>query len=106
MGKALGLSTGTLTKEMRLLLAFLAEDHNPNDLPVSQPELFRETDWEIFIELARHHRVYPYLYRQLKHMSEAWVPAWVVRKMSTAASRMNAPVWGEAGASAPTSKTR
>ncbi|KGE19334.1 nucleotidyltransferase family protein [Paenibacillus wynnii] len=81
MGNALGLSTGTLSKEMRLLIAFLAEDHNPNDLPESQPELFRETDWEIFIELARHHRVYPYLYGRLKPMNEIWVPTWVVRTM-------------------------
>jgi len=80
MGNALGLRTEALSKEMHLLLAFLAEDPNPKGLPVLQTELFRDLDWEIFIQLAQHHRVYPYLYRQLKTMNEEWVPAWVIQK--------------------------
>ncbi|NGM85587.1 nucleotidyltransferase family protein [Paenibacillus sp. 7124] len=70
MGNPFALKTEALSTEMRLLLAILAAE-KAEDLPVRFPDLFREADWEEFVKLALHHRVYPNLYPRMKNLGEA-----------------------------------
>jgi len=67
-----------LSIEMRLLIVFIAADTID---PLSCQHLFRQTDWERFVELARHHRVYPYIYTKIKGLSEQWVPQAVIQRL-------------------------
>ncbi|XMB27400.1 nucleotidyltransferase family protein [Paenibacillus sp. BR2-3] len=64
---------------MQLLIAFLVTD-SVQDLPASKPELFRQTNWDTFIKLVLHHRVYPNIYPKIKAITEQWVPAEVIRR--------------------------
>ncbi|AIQ11457.1 nucleotidyltransferase domain-containing protein [Paenibacillus durus] len=77
MRNPFALKTEVLSTEMHLLLALLAAE-NGEDLPVRRPELFRGMDWESFIELAMHHRVYPNLYPKLKNLGKDVVPSRVI----------------------------
>ncbi|MBW7459207.1 nucleotidyltransferase family protein, partial [Paenibacillus sepulcri] len=66
-----------LTAPLQLMLKILADDRRVrwND----HAELFAGMDWEAFIKLARHHRVYPYLYTRLKDIGHDLVPLPVLR---------------------------
>ena len=63
--------------DMKLLLAFLASD-SPEDISERHGELLRGADWNQFIELARHHRVFPTINRKLQSMAAPAVPAFLV----------------------------
>lgn len=74
------LDKGSLSREVTLLLALLnAEDLNETAL--LQPELFTGLDWDLFVQLNLHHRVYPYLYPRLSRMNGGLVPAGVLDKL-------------------------
>ncbi|BCG57428.1 nucleotidyltransferase domain-containing protein [Paenibacillus sp. URB8-2] len=77
MGNLFALKTEVLSTEMRLLLALLAAEKTW-DLPDRFPDLFRTADWEEFVKLALHHRVYPNLYPKMKNLGEDAVPAEVI----------------------------
>lgn len=64
----------SLSKEILLLLASLTTD-SIDGLAQRNPEWFAEIDWEQFVRLALHHRVYPFLYPRLSRMQNELVPA-------------------------------
>lgn len=57
-------------KELTLLIEILK---NKNDEDLCH-ELFIDIDWDKFIQLAIHHRVYPIIYLRLKNKMNKWVP--------------------------------
>lgn len=57
----------SLSKELRLLLAFINKKSGEMVLAVNQ-EIAVDIDWNLFLELARHHRVYPLIYRRFKEL--------------------------------------
>lgn len=67
-----------LSIEMQLLLALIRVE-NIEDVAAIPEKLFEQSDWNSFIELARHHRVYPYLYNKLKGVTEDRIPSIVIR---------------------------
>ncbi|MGG0413122.1 nucleotidyltransferase domain-containing protein [Peribacillus simplex] len=44
-------------------------------------ELLTKTDWEFFLQLAMHHRVYPLIYSKLKYVDERLIPKYVVENL-------------------------
>lgn len=76
MNNNVTLHTGDLSNEMRLLLGLLAMDQGITHNYEIQ-ELIREIDWDRFIELARHHRVFPPLNRRLQEMKYMEIPTFV-----------------------------
>jgi len=67
----------TFPTDMKLLLAFLSAD-GPEDISERHGELLRGADWNRFIELARHHRVFPTINRKLQGLAAPAVPAFLV----------------------------
>lgn len=60
------LDSGLLSQELKLLLELIRSNDNDNDnIKLNQNEWFQGIDWEHFLELAKHHRVYPLIYLKL-----------------------------------------
>ncbi|WP_148449242.1 nucleotidyltransferase family protein, partial [Paenibacillus ihuae] len=74
------LDKGSLSKEILLLLAFLTTD-SIDELAQRSPERFAEINWEQFVRLTLHHRVYPFIYPKLSRMQNELVPALVSERL-------------------------
>ncbi len=74
------LDKGSLSKEILLLLAFLTTD-SIDELAQRSPERFAEINWEQFVRLTLHHRVYPVLYPKLSRMQNELVPVRVSERL-------------------------
>lgn len=71
------LHTGDFSQELQLLLAFL-EIEEGTEWSYELWELMKDVDWQAFIELARHHRVFPTINRKLQEQRPIRVPAFVI----------------------------
>jgi hypothetical protein len=72
-----------LSKELRLLLMF-ANKHWDGSLTREQTEQLTEMDWNHFLKLAEHHRIYPYVYSNLTRLGpkvKEWVPEHVTNRL-------------------------
>lgn len=67
-----------LSDELRLMLAFLSSDDEA-DQSFDYQELLHKADWDRFIELARHHRVFPTVTRKLQELKSAEIPVFVTQ---------------------------
>lgn len=65
-----------LSDELRLMLSILSMD-NKAEITFDLQELIRHADWDRFIELARHHRVFPSLNHKLQKLKALGVPTFV-----------------------------
>ncbi|NQX48305.1 nucleotidyltransferase family protein [Paenibacillus tritici] len=74
------LNKASLSKEVHLILALL-NSGNPDETARQNPQLFTGLNWDLFVELNRHHRVYPYLYPRLSRMEEKVVPSNVLEQL-------------------------
>lgn len=74
------LDKGSLSKEILLLLAFLTTD-SIDELAQRSPERFAEINWEQFVRLTLHHRVYPVVYPKLSRMQNVLVPSRVIERL-------------------------
>lgn len=80
MGNDLNLDLSVLSKELKLLLLLMKRD-NEESVISTHEGLFTNINWDVFLELARHHRVYPYIYNRLKAIDENRIPAYVIREL-------------------------
>ncbi|MEY8756313.1 nucleotidyltransferase family protein [Peribacillus frigoritolerans] len=62
-----------LTNEYRLLLAILRDRNEDSIYPINS-ELFTNINWKLFIQLVRHHRVYPLIYLKLRNIDDTIIP--------------------------------
>ncbi|WP_424767278.1 nucleotidyltransferase domain-containing protein [Paenibacillus sp. sgz302251] len=62
--------------ELKLILVLLAKDDSM-DIMLDLQELIKGTDWDRFIKLARHHRVFPLLHRRLQELKTEVIPTFV-----------------------------
>ncbi|GGF90348.1 hypothetical protein GCM10010912_39400 [Paenibacillus albidus] len=74
------LNKGNLSNELLLLLELLATDA-PASIAEEKAALFAEVDWELFVRLALHHRVYPFLFPRLSMIGEERVPATAIQRL-------------------------
>ncbi|WP_138752512.1 nucleotidyltransferase domain-containing protein [Paenibacillus sinopodophylli] len=65
-----------LSDELRLMLSILSMDHKA-EITFDLQELLRHADWDRFIELARHHRVFPSLNHKLQKLKTSGIPVFV-----------------------------
>jgi hypothetical protein len=70
MENTMNLDLKGLTRELRLLLAIIKEDNGGIQLDIVEGN--KEIDWNLFLNLAMHHRIYPLIYPKLKMLE--WVP--------------------------------
>jgi len=70
----------TLPKEFSLLLEILKME-NEDCLRLINNELLINIDWEKFLKLAIHHRVYPLIYSKLKKIDGNLVPSEVIKSL-------------------------
>jgi hypothetical protein len=80
MGNDVHLDVAVLSKELRLLLLLLKRE-NENDMFSSLQDLITNINWDVFLQLTRHHRVSPYMYTKLKEIGGKWIPPYVIQKV-------------------------
>ncbi|WP_347548687.1 nucleotidyltransferase family protein [Pseudalkalibacillus hwajinpoensis] len=81
MGKSVNLSLENIPKELRLILKILSSEKIETKLQ-SEDDLLSEVDWNLFVQQARHHRIYPLLYKKLKGVSDNNIPHFVIENLS------------------------
>ncbi|WP_260284795.1 nucleotidyltransferase domain-containing protein [Peribacillus aracenensis] len=74
------LDLSSLPKELRLLLEIMKTDEH-NIIGSVKKELYVDIDWEVFLQLARHHRVYPLVYSKLKNTHDNQIPPHVIQTL-------------------------
>ncbi|GGI46090.1 hypothetical protein GCM10008018_15380 [Paenibacillus marchantiophytorum] len=68
------------SQELNMLLSILKMKIGKNDLSAYR-DCPNELNWDEFLQLARHHRVYPNLYAKLKQTEIAWIPPHVSKEL-------------------------
>lgn len=71
------LHTEQFSQELTLLLALLEMDTG-TEMTYEHLELMEDVNWHDFIELARHHRVFPTISRKLQEIKSNHVPTFVM----------------------------
>lgn len=69
------LNLKTLPKELLLILKILKEKH-----PIHS-SLLTDIDWNHFIDLTKHHRVYPTIYKRLSGNEDKNIPSFVIDQL-------------------------
>lgn len=67
-------------KELTLLLSLMSMEEGESILPNIRDWL-GDVNWDRFMELAGHHRVYPILYTKLQKINVTWVPPHVIQAL-------------------------
>lgn len=78
MGKDFGLNVEFMSKELNLLFTIL-KLQDDEIMQTYSNEWFSDIDWEVFLEQAVHHRVYPVIYQKLKQVDEELIPSHIVQ---------------------------
>ncbi|WP_026694365.1 nucleotidyltransferase domain-containing protein [Peribacillus kribbensis] len=73
------LNLSRIPKELLLLLEIIKQ--HTQEKPDVRISSLKDTDWELFIELAKHHRIYPFVYTSLNRISPDAVPATVLQEL-------------------------
>lgn len=68
------------SKELQLLLFFLDSKIDNKNLS-NEEERFRDINWDHFLQLTLHHRVYPIIYTKIKEINCSLIPAKVLGKL-------------------------
>ncbi|MCQ6275270.1 nucleotidyltransferase family protein [Bacillus sp. V3B] len=68
-----------LPKELKLLLEIINMEENNRGIEPTFFNKYNDINWNFFIQLAMHHRVYPLLYSKVKKISSKFIPKWVVQ---------------------------
>lgn len=62
-----------LSRELKLLLELIKTD-NDEHIKLKQDEWFKDINWDSFLQLVKHHRVYPLIYMKLKDIDKGSIP--------------------------------
>lgn len=72
------ISKEDLSNELKLLLTLL-DDNGIDDTAMEFNELLNVVNWNHVIELARHHRVFPYMNKELQKIKDADIPPFALQ---------------------------
>lgn len=72
------LDISKISKELKLILEIIKTE-NSSDI---SKEYFEDIDWESFIQLAVHHRLYPVLYLNIVKVKPNWLPQRTLERLS------------------------
>jgi hypothetical protein len=78
MNNNIELNLTKIPNELKLILEMLKIE---NDHCISN-EWHNDIDWELFLELAFHHRLYPLLYSKIMKMECSWLPPEILQTLS------------------------
>lgn len=73
------LNLNQIPKELSFLLELLKE---PEGQSLVKNERLKDINWDLFLELSMHHRVYPMLYSKLKKINDSVVPSDVLQTLN------------------------
>ncbi|MGG3564188.1 nucleotidyltransferase family protein [Neobacillus rhizosphaerae] len=76
MTKELIQEISALQKELKLVLFLINMELTEENISKNK-ELFSSVNWETFLELVKHHRVYPLLYIKVKQINNGWIPDFI-----------------------------
>lgn len=79
MPKDYKLDFSNTSNELKLLIEIINE--NNSDYEDYCIESFLNIDWELFLRLTIHHRVYPLVYTRLKGINKEWLPSFVINTL-------------------------
>lgn len=65
------------SKELRLIILLLATEIDENNIK----ELLDDIDWNQFLKLTRHHRIYPLIYIKLKEFKDHRIPTQIIQTL-------------------------
>lgn len=80
MGIDCHLDVSLFPKELKLLLSLIGREDTTSSLFHSQEQL-ADINWERFLKLTQHHRVYPVLSAKLQKTKPAWIPLYVIEAL-------------------------
>lgn len=69
-----------MPKELKVLLE-LIKDNNDEHIYQHKNEWFASMDWDYFLKLAMHHRIYPLVYLKLKEVASELTPSHVLQAL-------------------------
>ncbi|USL31713.1 nucleotidyltransferase domain-containing protein [Priestia megaterium] len=69
-----------MPKELKLLLE-LIKDENDQHIQQQKKEWFANIDWDYFLKLSMHHRIYPLVYLKLKEVASELTPSYVLQTL-------------------------
>lgn len=69
-----------MPKELKVLLE-LIKDNNDEHIYQHKNEWFASIDWNYFLQLAMHHRIYPLVYLKLKEVASELTPSHVLQAL-------------------------
>lgn len=76
MNHIFNLDTSEFSKELVLMLEMLKQQ-NMDEL-LKNEDMLKVINWKVFIQLTRHHRVYPTIYQKIKSVSKDLIPTFVI----------------------------
>ncbi|QNK48147.1 nucleotidyltransferase family protein [Brevibacterium sp. PAMC23299] len=68
-----------ISKELSLLLEILKTGNN-NSIRLKH-DLFKEIDWDLFLDLSKHHRVFPLIYNKIIKLDDKSIPQHVINTL-------------------------
>ncbi|PEL07012.1 nucleotidyltransferase family protein [Bacillus sp. AFS017336] len=80
MNKNFALDLTRISKEFILLLEFLKLD-DPNNALLNNNKVLVDIDWDHFLKLTMHHRMFSVIYSKIKSLSDSIVPAFVKQNL-------------------------
>ncbi len=80
MNKQLELNVTGIPNELRVILEMVKRD-NDETIRLNSKEWFTDMDWDLFLELAMHHRLFPILFPKLKLIDKKWIPEHIVQSL-------------------------
>jgi len=69
-----------MPKELKILLKLIKDD-NDEHIHQHKNEWFTSMDWDYFLKLAMHHRIYPLVYLKLKEVAPKLTPSHVLQTL-------------------------
>lgn len=80
MPKGYSLSLDNVPKELKLQLEIMKRK-TTEELKGIDKGWFTYIDWDQFLELAMHHRVYPFIYQKMKEIDPMLIPEYVMHRL-------------------------
>ncbi|WP_410984305.1 nucleotidyltransferase family protein [Bacillus cereus] len=81
MDTGCNLDLSHLPKELKLLLEIIKKEDK--EIQTISKEWFIDIDWNKFLKLALHHRMYAFIYTKMKNIDKQLIPSHVVQVLST-----------------------
>lgn len=81
MDKNFKLELTNFPKELILLLEIMKLEENDR-LEALKIGYFEDVNWDMFLQLVKHHRIYPTIYLKLRKLTLDWIPTYVKEELS------------------------